>query len=98
MTFDIYCSDRLFDAALKQIEKFPTLDMITAYMKIANLKQSKGKSYDDTILEENMSQELLKPAMVDEVRERFNDDELYQDIYDLCIKLLQSLKAKVSLE
>lgn len=51
MTFDIYYSDRLFDVALKQIERFPTLDMVCAYMKIANLKQSKNKSYDDTITE-----------------------------------------------
>lgn len=94
MTFDIYYSDRLFDAALKQIGRFPTLDMVTAYMKIANLKQSKNKTYDDTILEENLSQELLKSAMADKVMGRFNDvdNELYQNIYDLCIKLLQSLK------
>ena len=100
MTFDIYYSDRLFDAALRQIERFPTLNMVSAYIKIVNLKQSRNKSYDDTITEENMSQELLKSAMVDEVMERFNnaDNELYQDIYTLCMKLLKSLKEKVSLE
>lgn len=100
MTFDIYYSDRLFDAALKQIGRFPTLNMVSAYIKIVNLKQSRNKSYDDTITEENMSQELLKSAMVDEVMERFNnaDNELYQDIYTLCMKLLKSLKEKVSLE
>lgn len=98
MTFDIYYSDRLFDTALKQIERFPILDMVSAYMKISNLKQSKGKSYDDTIIEENLSQELLRCSMVDKVRGQFKDDELYQDIYDLCIKLLQSLKEKMSLE
>ena len=98
MTFDIYYSNRLFDTALKQIERFPTIDMVTAYMKISNLKQSKGKSYDDTILEENLSQKLLKSAMVDEVRERFNnaDNELYQEIYTLCVKLMKSLKGKVN--
>lgn len=100
MIFDVYYNDSLFDAALKQIEKFLTLDMVSAYMKIVNLKQSKNKTYDDTILEENLSQELVKSAMVDKVRERFNDadNELYQDIYDLCLKLMQLLKAKVSLE
>lgn len=98
MAFDIYYSDWSFNTALRQIEKFPTLDIVTAYMKVVNLIQNRRKSYDDTILEEDLSQELLKSVMVDEVRERFNDDELYQDIYDLCIKLLQSLKAKVSLE
>ncbi len=36
--------------------------------------------------------------MVDEVTERFKNDELYQDIYDLCLKLMKSLKEKVSLE
>lgn len=92
MAFDIYYSDRLFDGALKQIERFPTLDMATAYMRIANLKQSKGKSYDDTIIEENMSQELVKSAIADKVRRRFEDDGLYQNIYDLCLKLIQSLK------
>lgn len=54
MEFDIYYSDRLFDAALKQMKKFPNVDMVTAYMRISNLKQSKGKSYDDTIIEENL--------------------------------------------
>ena len=100
LIFDVYYNDSLFDAALKQIEKFLTLDMVSAYMKIVNLKQSKNKTYDDTILEENLSQELVKSAMVDKVRERFNDadNELYQDIYDLCLKLMQLLKAKVSLE
>ena len=98
MVFDIYYSDRLFDTALKQIERFPTLDMVTAYMKISNLKQSKGKSYDDTILEENISQELLKPAITDKIMERFNnvDNGLYQDIYTLCVKLMKSLKGKVN--
>ena len=98
MTFDIYYSDRLFDAALRQIERFPTLNMVSAYIKIVNLKQSRNKSYDDTITEENMSQELLKSAMVDEVMERFNnaDNELYQDIYTLCMKLMKSLKGKVN--
>ncbi len=98
MTFDIYYSDRLFDAALKQIEKFSALDMVSAYMKIANLKQSRGKSYDDTIIEENMSQELLKPAITDKIMERFNnaDNELYQDIYTLCMKLMKSLKGRVN--
>ncbi len=98
MIFDIYYSNRLFDAALKQIEKFPTLDMITAYMRIANLKQSGNKTYDDTILEENLSQELLKSAMVGKVGKQFEDDELYQDIYDLCLKLLQSLKKNCSID
>lgn len=98
MVFDIYYSDRLFDTALKQIERFPTLDMVTAYMKISNLKQSKGKSYDDTILEENLSQELLKSAITDKIMERFNnaDNGLYQDIYTLCVKLMKSLKGKVN--
>ena len=98
MTFDIYYSDRLFDTALKQIKKFPTLDMIAAYMRISNLKQSKNKNYDDTILEENMSQELLKSAKMDKVRERFDDADngLYQDIYNLCLKLIQSLKEKMN--
>ncbi len=100
MTFDIYYSDRLFNAALKQIERFPSLDLVSGYMKIANLKQSKGKSYDDTILEENLSQELLKSAITDKIMERFNnaDNGLYQDIYDLCIKLLQSLKKNCNVE
>ena len=95
---NIYYNDSLFDAALKQIEKFSTLDIIAAYMKIANLKQSKNKTYDDTILEENLSQELVKSAMVDKVMERFNnaDNELYQDIYTLCMKLMKSLKGKVN--
>ncbi|MBD5136124.1 MAG: hypothetical protein HDT39_09235 [Lachnospiraceae bacterium] len=95
MAFDIYYSDRLFDAALKQIEKFPTLDMVSAYMKVSNLKQNKRKTYGDTIAEENLSQELLKSAMVDKVRKQFEDktdNELYQDVYNLCIKLLQSLR------
>ena len=98
MTFDIYYSDRLFDTALKQIKKFPPLDMIAAYMRISNLKQSKNKNYDDTILEENMSQELLKSAKMDKVRERFDDADngLYQDIYNLCLKLIQSLKEKMN--
>ena len=98
MTFDIYYSNRLFDAALKQIERFPTIDMVTAYMKISNLKQSKGKSYDDTILEENLSQKLLKSAITDKIMERFNnaDNELYQDIYTLCMKLMKSLKGRVN--
>lgn len=98
MALDIYYSDRLFEAALKQIERFPTIDMITAYMKVANLKQNKRKTYDDTILEDGMSQELLKSAMVDEVRERFKDADngLYQDIYTLCVKLMKSLKGKVN--
>lgn len=98
MVFDIYYSDRLFDAALKQIERFPTIDMVTSYMKISNLKQSKGKSYDDTILEENLSQELLKSAITDKIMERFNnaDNGLYQDIYTLCVKLMKSLKGKVN--
>lgn len=82
MVFDIYYSDRLFDTALKQIERFPTLDMVIAYMKISNLKQNKGKSYDDTILEENISQELLKSAITDKIMERFNnaDNGLYKNI------------------
>ena len=98
MMNNIYYNDSLFDAALKQIEKFSTLDIIAAYMKIANLKQSKNKTYDDTILEENLSQELVKSAMVDKVMERFNnaDNELYQDIYTLCMKLMKSLKGKVN--
>ncbi|MCI9428437.1 MAG: hypothetical protein HFI81_11985 [Eubacterium sp.] len=98
MMNNIYYNDSLFDAALKQIEKFSTLDIIAAYMKIANLKQSKNKTYDDTILEENLSQELVKSAMVDKVMGRFNnaDNELYQDIYTLCMKLMKSLKGKVN--
>ncbi len=100
MVFDIYYSDRLFDTALKQIERFSTLDMVSAYMKIANLKQSKGKTYDDTITEENLSQELLKSAITDKIIERFNnaDNGLYQDIYDLCLKLLQSLRRNCNIE
>lgn len=98
MTFDIYYNDRLFDASLKQIEKFPTLDMVSAYMKIANLKQSRNKTYDDTILEENLSQELLKSAIADKVRKKFNDCGLYQDIYDLCLKLMQSLKENCNVD
>ncbi len=39
-----------------------------------------------------MSQELVKFAMADKVKEQFNYDELYQDVYDLCLKLMQSLK------
>lgn len=100
MTFDIYYSDRLFNAALKQIERFPTLDMVSAYMKIANLKQSKNKSYDNTIAEENLSQELLRCSVVDKVKKQFEDtdNELYQDIYKLCLKLLQSLKENCNVE
>lgn len=30
--------------------------------------------------------------MADKVKEQFNYDELYQDVYDLCLKLMQSLK------
>ena len=72
--------------------------MVSAYMRIANLKQSKSKTYDDTILEENISQELLKSAITDKIMERFNDADngLYQDIYDLCIKLLQSLRKNMN--
>lgn len=98
MVFDIYYSDKLFDTALKQIERFPTLDMVSAYMKIANLKQNKNKDYDNTICEENLSQELLKSAMVDKVREQFENNEVYRDIYNLCIKLLQSLKRNCNIE
>lgn len=98
MIFDLYYSDRLFDAAQKQIERFPTLDMITAYMRIANLKQSRNKPYDDTIIEENLSQELVKSAIVDKVREKFADSGLYQDIYNLCLKLMQSLKEKCNVD
>jgi len=98
MTFDIYYSNRLFNGALKQIERFPTLDMATAYMRIANLKQSKGKTYDNTIIEENLSQELIRCSVVDKVRERFDDEELYQDIYDLCLKLIQSLRKICNVE
>lgn len=74
--------------------------MVSAYMKIANLKQSKGKTYDDTITEENLSQELLKSAITDKIIERFNnaDNGLYQDIYDLCLKLLQSLRRNCNIE
>lgn len=98
MVFDIYYSNRLFDTALKQIERFPTLDIVTAYMKISNLKQSKSKTYDTTIAEENLSQELVKSAIADKVREKFNDGGLYQDIYDLCVKLLQSLKKNCNID
>lgn len=98
MTFDIYYSDRLFDTALKQIERFPALDMVSAYMKIANLKQSKNKTYDDTIFEEGMSKELLKSAMADKVMERFNDGGLYQNIYNLCVILMQALKLNCNID
>lgn len=97
-TFDLYYSNRLFEGALKQIKKFPTLDMVSAYMKIVNLRQSKNKTYDDTILEENLSHELVKSAMVGKVGKQFEDDELYQDIYDLCVKLLQSLKKNCNID
>lgn len=100
MIFDVYYNDRLFDAALKQIEKFPILDIVSAYMKIANLKQSKSKTYDSTIAEENLSQELVKSAIADKVREKFNDADngLYQDIYDLCLKLLQTLRRNCNVD
>lgn len=97
MAFDIYYSDWLFETALKQIEKFPILDMITAYMRVANLKQNCKKSYDNTITEENLSQELVKSSMVDKVREKFDDSGLYQDIYNLCLKLLQSLRGNCNI-
>ncbi len=96
MIFDVYYNERLFDAALKQIENFPALDIVSAYMKIANLKQNKNKSYDDTILEENLSQELIRCSVVGKVREQFEYDRMYQDIYDLCLKLLQTLRKNCS--
>lgn len=98
MTFDLYYSDKLFDAAQKQTERFPTLDLIGAYMKISNLKQSKNKSYDTTIAEENLSQELVKSSMVNEIREQFNDNGLYQNVYDLCLKLMQLLKENCNID
>ncbi|MDE5779153.1 MAG: hypothetical protein K2I10_11690 [Lachnospiraceae bacterium] len=92
MAFDIYYSDSLFEAALKQIEKFPNLDFLSAYMRIVNLKQNRKKSYDNTVLEEDLSQELIKSAVVSKVKEKFDDGGLYQDIYDLCLQLMQALR------
>ena len=95
MAFDVYYSDTLFEAALKNQKKFPALDLMAAYMKMTNLKQNKRKTYDTTIAEENLSQELVKHAAVNMVNERFNDNELRQDIYELCLKLLQTLRKEM---
>lgn len=98
MTFDIYYSNKLFGAALRNQEKFTNVDLITAYMRIINLKQNKNKTYDDTIAEENLSQELVKSAIADKVKGHFEDNELYQNIYDLCLKLMQSLKKNCDID
>lgn len=95
MAFDLYYSDSLFETALRNQENFHT-DLLSAYMRMVNLKQNCKKTYDDTILEEDLSQELLRCSMVDEVKERFEVDGLYQDIYTLCLKLMESLKGRVN--
>jgi len=92
MAFDIYYSDLLFEAALRNQEKFSNLGLLSAYMKMTNLRQSCKKSYDNTILEEDLSQELLKSSMVGKIGERYADGGLYQNIYDLCLKLMESLR------
>lgn len=102
MAFDIYYRDSSFESTLRNQEKFINMDLLTAYMRIVNLKQNKNRTYDDTILKENLSQELLKSAMTDKVMERFNNADnnngLYQDIYDLCLKLMQSLKRNCNID
>lgn len=92
MMFDIYYSDRLFEAAIKNQEKFINIDLPTAYMRIANLKQNKNKTYDNAILEENLSQGLAKPPMAEKCRKQFDNSGLYQNIYGLCLELLQLLR------
>lgn len=88
MMFDIYYSDRLFEAALKNQEKSPNFGLLPAYFKMINLRQNKNKTYDNTVYEENLSQELVKPSIEDRGRKKFEDYEVYNDIYDLCMELL----------
>lgn len=55
MLFDIYFSSGMFGAAMKCYEKHlddgKKTDLWKSYLKIINLKQNQGKSYDDTIIE-----------------------------------------------
>lgn len=98
MTFDLYYSDSLFKSALKNQEKIQNIDLLSAYMRMTNLKPNYKKSYDDTILEEDMTQELLKTSMVDAIREKQETDGLYQDIYNLCLKLMESLRKNCNVD
>lgn len=53
MAFDLYWCDKAFDTALKQLERMPTMSMMTSYIKAVRLNQYLNKTYDDTLKTEN---------------------------------------------
>ncbi len=60
MAFDIYWSDNLYRNALDQIAKKPDMTLLSAYLKISQLKQYNTKTYDNTINKEGSL--IVKPA------------------------------------
>lgn len=53
MAFDLYWGEDAFETAVKQLERMPTMSMITSYIKASRLTQYKDKTYDNTLSEEN---------------------------------------------
>lgn len=67
MAFDIYYSDSLFESAFKS----NTLgSLLSSYMRVANLAQNKGKTYDTTISEK----EAIRFSKID--IEELDDEEI----------------------
>ena len=72
--FDIYYSDNVFNAAVSNAKKREiNISPMGAYMKMIQLSQYKGKSYDNTISEEdkedfvaNISDNILDNIKIDE--------------------------------
>lgn len=107
MLFDIYFSSGMFDAALKSYEKQEdkeNTDLWKSYVKIMNLRQNQGKSYDNTIIERTVATEMLTPVGKNELLKLYEEqrnqevdskNELYRNLYELCLKTLEALKGQL---
>lgn len=49
MAFDLYWGEEVFDTAVKQLERMPTMTMMTSYIKASRLSQHCKKDYDNTL-------------------------------------------------
>lgn len=49
MAFDLYWGEEVFDTAVKQLERMPTMTMMTSYIKASRLSQHCKKNYDNTL-------------------------------------------------
>lgn len=99
MKFDLFYSDSSYETARKHMRSVPSLDLMSAYSRALNLKQNRCKSYDDTIIEEDMSQELIESSLVErtEIQELGGEDEFCDAAIDLCVGMMALLKKRMAL-